>query len=90
MGSAETGAILTGALFLALKLAGPLLAASLAVGLVISLVQAVTQINEATLSFVPKLIALAATLLFLGPFMLAELDGYARLLFARIVALGAS
>ena len=90
MGSAETGTILTGALFLALKLAGPLLAASLAVGLVISLVQAVTQINEATLSFVPKLIALAATLLFLGPFMLAELDGYTRLLFARIVALGAS
>jgi flagellar biosynthetic protein FliQ len=90
MGSAETGAILTAALLLALKLAGPLLAASLVVGLAISLVQAITQLNEATLSFVPKLIALGATLLFLGPFMLAAVDSYARLLFSRIVALGAS
>ncbi len=90
MGSAETGALLEGALLLALKLAGPLLAAALVVGLVISLIQAVTQINEATLSFVPKLLALGAALLFLGPFMLAAMDGYAHMLFSRIVAFGAS
>ena len=58
-------AILTG-----LLISGPLLAVALAVGLVISVVQAVTQIQEQTLSFVPKLFAVAATFLVALPWML--------------------
>jgi flagellar biosynthesis protein FliQ len=57
------------ALVVAFELAGPLLAASLAVGMVVSIFQAVTQINEQTLSFVPKILVTAGTLVFLGPWM---------------------
>ena len=49
---------------------------ALAVGLAVSLLQAVTQINEATLSFLPKLLAIAATLLVAGPWMLTTLVEY--------------
>ncbi len=90
MTETAAGALLEAGLLVALKLAGPPLAVALAVGLVISLVQAITQINEATLSFVPKALALATTMALLGPFMLAALEGYARLLFDRIVAIGGS
>ncbi len=90
MSQNEAAVLLEGALLVALKLGGPLLAASLVVGLVISLVQAVTQINESTLAFVPKLLALGATLVLLGPYMTAALEGYARMLLDRIVAIGAS
>ena len=57
------------ALIVALELGGPLLAASLAVGMVVSIFQAVTQINEQTLSFVPKIVVVVGTLAFLGPWM---------------------
>lgn len=55
---------------------GPILGVVLAVGLVISLFQAVTQINEATLSFLPKMAALAALLLVLGPWMMGTMMDY--------------
>ena len=58
------------AVMLALLLSGPLLMVSLAVGVVISVVQAVTQIQEQTLSFVPKLFAVAGTFLIALPWML--------------------
>jgi flagellar biosynthesis protein FliQ len=58
------------AIMLALMLAGPLLLVSLAVGVVISVIQAVTQIQEQTLSFVPKLFAVGATFLVALPWML--------------------
>ncbi|MBW4090265.1 MAG: flagellar biosynthesis protein FliQ [Proteobacteria bacterium] len=90
MSQSEVAMLLESGLLLALKLAGPLLGVSLVVGLVISLIQAITQINEATLSFVPKVAAMAATLVLLGPFMLGALEAYARLLFDRIVAIGGS
>lgn len=59
-----------GALILALMLAGPALAVILVVGIVVSVFQAMTQINESTLSFVPKVVALGALLVILGPWML--------------------
>lgn len=71
-----------------LKLGGPPLLVALVAGLMMSLLQAITQINEATLAFVPKALALGLALLLLGPFMLATLSGYAHLLFDRIVAIG--
>lgn len=58
------------AMIVALKLAGPILLASLAVGLVIAMFQAATQINEMTLTFVPKLITIGAVLMLAGPWML--------------------
>jgi flagellar biosynthesis protein FliQ len=57
------------ALVMAFELAGPLLAGSLVVGMLVSIFQAVTQINEQTLSFVPKILVVAGTLVFLGPWM---------------------
>ncbi len=90
MTPSAAASLMEAGLLVALKLGGPLLGVSLAVGLVVSLVQAVTQINDATLTFVPKILALAATLVLLGPFMLAALEGYTRLLFDQIVAIGGS
>jgi flagellar biosynthesis protein FliQ len=61
------------ALMMALMLGLPVLAVCLVVGLVVSLFQAVTQINEMTLSFVPKLIGVGAVVLILGPWMLQQI-----------------
>jgi flagellar biosynthesis protein FliQ len=57
------------ALVVAFELGAPLLLGSLVVGMLVSVFQAVTQINEATLSFVPKIIVVAGMLVFLGPWM---------------------
>jgi flagellar biosynthetic protein FliQ len=73
-----------------LKLGGPPLMVALGVGLMISLLQAVTQINEATLAFVPKVLAIGVALVLLGPFMLSTLSDYTRILFDRLVAIGGS
>ena len=59
-----------GALFMTLKLAMPLLTVGLVVGLMVSLFQAVTQIQEQTLSFIPKILAVVLTLILLAPTML--------------------
>jgi len=60
----------------ALQIAGPLLAGSLVVGMLVSVFQAVTQINEQTLSFVPKILVVAGALFVLGPWMATTLVGY--------------
>jgi len=57
---------------------------ALAVGLVISIFQAATQINEATLSFIPKLLAVFAMLVLAGPWMLARMVDYIRELYSSI------
>jgi flagellar biosynthetic protein FliQ len=59
-------------MLLALMLGAPILGVSLLVGLAVSLFQAVTQINEMTLTFVPKILGLGLVLLFLGPWMLQQ------------------
>ena len=66
------------ALITLLMVASPVLAASLLVGLTVSLFQALTQINEATLSFVPKLIAAIAVFAIAGPWMLTTLVDFIR------------
>lgn len=71
-----------GALSTTLLLLAPLLASALLVGLVVSLFQAVTQLNELTLTFVPKLLVLAGVLVALGPWMLTTLLDYSVQLFA--------
>ena len=66
------------ALLMLLMVASPVLGASLVVGLLVSLFQAVTQIHEATLAFVPKLIAVVAVFAIAGPWMLTMLVEYIR------------
>jgi flagellar biosynthetic protein FliQ len=58
-------------------LAGPVLLAAMAVGIVISILQAITQINEQTLTFIPKMIAVILTLMIMSPWMLRVLQDYA-------------
>ena len=72
------------AMKLSLLLAAPLLLVALITGLIISLFQAATQINEMTLSFIPKLLAVFATLVIAGPWMLATILDYMRNLFSSI------
>jgi flagellar biosynthetic protein FliQ len=72
------------AMKLSLLLAAPLLLVALVTGLLISLFQAATQINEMTLSFIPKLLAVFATLVIAGPWMLETVLDYMRNLFASI------
>lgn len=75
------------ALIVAAKLSAPVLITALVVGFAVSLVQSVTQIQEVTLSFVPKAIAAAVALLVCGHWMIAELVSFTTQLFARIPAL---
>jgi flagellar biosynthetic protein FliQ len=74
----------TQAMSLALKLALPLLGVGLVVGVIISILQAVTQIQEATLSFIPKVLAMAAVLVIGGPWMLNQLLSYTSELWSSI------
>lgn len=71
-------------LWITILLAGPLLAAALMVGVVVGLFQAATQINESTLSFVPKLAAIALALMVAGGWMLGLLVDYTRELYQSI------
>lgn len=75
------------ALEMALALAAPLLLAALVTGIVVGAFQAATSINEMTLSFIPKLIAIALTLAIAGPWMLKMLVGYTRELILSIPGL---
>ena len=75
------------ALELALLLAMPLLLTALAVGVLVGIFQAATQINEMTLSFIPKLVAMAMVLVITGPWMLRLLVEYTRQLFESIPSL---
>ena len=68
--------LVTGATELALKVALPLLAVGLGVGVIISVFQAVTQIQEQTLAFIQKVVAIAAVLVILGPWMLGQILTY--------------
>jgi flagellar biosynthetic protein FliQ len=75
------------ALWLAVLLAGPLLLAALGVGLLIGIFQAATQIQEMTLSFIPKLLALVVALFVAGPWMLQVVVNFSRQLFMEIPGL---
>lgn len=72
------------AIEVALLVAAPLLITALVVGLIISVFQAATQINESTLQFVPKLVAIFVALILLGPWMLQYLIDYIQRLFGSI------
>lgn len=72
------------AIIVAAKLSAPILIVTLVVGFAISLLQAVTQIQEVTLTFVPKLVAVAIVLLLAGKWMLAEIVGFTTSMYEMI------
>lgn len=72
------------AIFTALIVAAPMLLAGLITGLVVSIFQAVTQIQEQTLTFIPKILVSAIAILFFGPFMLAMLTSFMSRVFTSI------
>ena len=75
------------AITITLILAGPVLLTSLLIGSLVSMVQAATQINEATMSFVPKMIGIVAILLLLGSWMLQQLMTFTTNLFVSLPTL---
>jgi flagellar biosynthetic protein FliQ len=72
------------AITLALSVAGPLLLASLVIGLVISVFQAVTQIQEQTLSLIPKIVGIVLVIVVLGPWMVNKMVTYTQNLYGSI------
>ncbi len=75
------------ALEITLLISAPLFIAALVTGLIVSIFQAATQINEATLSFVPKLVAIFITLIVAGPWMITTMTDYMRRLYESIPAM---
>ena len=88
MSEADTLEIAREAILVLLQVSLPLMLISLAVGLVISMIQAVTQLQEVTLTFVPKIIVMFVALLVLLPFMLSSLTTFTERMMDRIIALG--
>ncbi len=76
------------AIFVMLQIGAPVMLIALAVGLTVSLVQALTQIQEMTLAFVPKILVIFVSVLLLLPSMLATLTAFTERLAERIVTLG--
>jgi flagellar biosynthesis protein FliQ len=72
------------AISLSLKIAGPLLLAALVIGLLVSVFQAVTQIQEQSLSLIPKIAGVAVVVVLLGPWMLGQLVSYTTALYTAI------
>jgi flagellar biosynthetic protein FliQ len=76
------------AIYVTLKIGAPIMAVALLVGLIVSLLQALTQIQEMTLAFVPKILVIFVSILLFLPFMLSTLTGFAERMADRIVSLG--
>ena len=74
------------AIVVAAKLAGPILAVCLAVGTVVSLLQTITQVQEMTLTFVPKLIGAALVIVLAGPWMIRQVVGWVQALWSAFPA----
>ena len=77
----------TQAMMLSLKIAGPILLLGLIIGLLVSVFQAVTSIQEQSLSFIPKIVGVAVLIVVLGPWMLGQLVTYAQNLYLSIPSL---
>ena len=84
MSQADILHIASQAIVICVKLGAPMLIVSLAIGVAVSLVQAVTSVQEATLTFVPKLAGVAAVIVLAGGWMLDQLASYTRALFQSI------
>ena len=85
MGSATVIDLFRGALTCAVEVGGPLVLAALAVGLLASLLQAATQLNEGALSFIPKVAAVGLVLVLMGPWLMGRLVRYTQTTAEKIV-----
>jgi flagellar biosynthetic protein FliQ len=90
MNDADLALFAREALIVMLKIATPVLVTGLLIGLLVSMLQALTQINEATLVFIPKLLAICAVLALMGGFMMGTLGDYSRSVFDQIIVVGRS
>ncbi len=88
MTAAEAIEISRQAIIVLLKIGVPIMLIALIVGLSVSLLQALTQIQEMTLAFVPKIIVIFASLLMFLPFMMSTLTGFTRHVMDKVVSLG--
>jgi flagellar biosynthesis protein FliQ len=77
----------TQAMELAMKVGGPIMLVGLGIGLVVSVFQAITQIQEQSLSFIPKIVGVAGVIVVAGPWMLGQLLGYTEQLYRAIPSL---
>ena len=84
MGQDTVVNLATQAMTLAVEIGGPMLLVGLVIGLVVSIFQAVTSIQEQSLSFIPKIIGLGVLIVVLGPWMLGQLVNYAENLYSSI------
>ena len=84
----DVAAILHGGMLATLKMCSPLLLAPLAAGLIVAILQAVTQISDSTISFLPKLVATGVSVWVAGPFLFHVLADYMRDMADKIVAVG--
>ena len=76
------------AIIVLLQVSGPIMLVGLAVGLTVSLIQAITHVQEMTLAFVPKILAIFASLLLFAPFMIAQLTAFMERIAQRIAQIG--
>jgi len=90
MNEAEAIEVCREAIIVMLKLVGPVMLAGLIVGVAISIVQTVTQIQEQALTFIPKMVVVFGLTIVLLPFMLSTLGGFTYSLTDRIVEIGQS
>ena len=84
MNEADALDIVQSAIWTVLASCGPSVAVAMLVGVGIALVQALTQIQEITLTFVPKILAILLTIAFTGPFMGAQISAFSNVIFERI------
>lgn len=88
MNTSEAIEVTREAIFVLLKISAPAMLIGLAVGVIISLFQALTQIQEATIAFVPKIVVVFLVLIVFAPFMYGALQTFTLQLFDRIVSVG--
>lgn len=85
MEAAEVLEVIRDAIYVLIIISAPVMIVALVVGLIVALFQALTQIQEATLTFVPKVLAMLVVLVFTLPFMMEQLNGLTNRLFEKIV-----
>ena len=78
--------ILREGIWVALKISGPMLVLSMAVGVLVAIFQAATQINEQTLAFIPKLLLIVAFFLLAGSWMLSSMQDFTRMIFTQMIS----
>lgn len=83
----DVNSVFQSAMLTAIKLAAPILLAAVVIGLIVSVFQAATQIHEQSLSFVPKLIAIALILVLLGPWMMESMNDFTTYIFGVVQSL---